>query len=307
MALRSQILTTSLPLLSTHSFARPTLIQAVRQLKPEISNPDAILDTLFGSGSVGPSKALVERWEEEGLKVMSNSSDPTEKESLGAVLKRRIEYSSNVGQHLVEAHANLTTPTSTLSIPLPPSITILKTLMSNIKIPSSYIPPVLSSSSSDKSMIGQIKKVTGDNSIPLLYVNPLGPLGYAWKIADEALFITEQKSKPKGLVKRGYWNEPTGPGPEWYTKRLGLSLVYLASESNLLQPYPSPTPSSSSTTITTINPHLPKALSSLEINLQRYQSTISGLENTEENLGDVAGFVDYVAKSWGGLIRSRYF
>nr|XP_019014258.1 uncharacterized protein I206_00340 [Kwoniella pini CBS 10737]OCF53039.1 hypothetical protein I206_00340 [Kwoniella pini CBS 10737] len=296
MALRQQLLSNSLPLISSHSFARPALIQSLRQIKPEVQNPDAVIDTLFGTGSVASSRALVEKWEEEGLKSM-NSSKETE-DDLEEVLKRRIEYSSKAGEHLVEAYANLTTPSSTPSIPLP-SLPILRTLLSTIKIPPSYVPPVLQSSSSSSSnrksnsassILDQIVSTT-NHRIPLLSINPLGPLGYAWRIADEALFLCEQKVKAKALIKKGYWNEPTGPGPEWYTKRI---------ESNLLQPYPA-------NSLSTTNPHLEKTLLALRTNLQRYKSTISNLERSEENMGEVAGFIDYVAKSWGGLITSRYF
>ncbi|WWD06137.1 hypothetical protein V865_004222 [Kwoniella europaea PYCC6329] len=305
MALRSQILTSSLPFLSTLSFTRPALLQSLRSIKPDITNPDAVIDTLFGPGSVGASKALVESWEEEGLKVLNGPIEG--KEDLGEVLRRRIEYSSKVGEHLVEAYANLSTPSSTPSIPLP-SLPILKTLLSSIKLPPSYSPPSSSSSLSRSttnpnpngnasSVLDQISSMTG-NRLPLLSINPLGPLGYAWRIADEALFLTEQKRKQKGVVRRGYWNEPTGPGPEWYTKRIGLSLVYLSSESHLLQPYSALSSSS--------NPHLSNALNSLETNLKRYQSTLSSLERTEENLGDTAGFFDFVFRSIGGIARSRY-
>nr|XP_019048452.1 hypothetical protein I302_02224 [Kwoniella bestiolae CBS 10118]OCF27382.1 hypothetical protein I302_02224 [Kwoniella bestiolae CBS 10118] len=292
MALRSQILTSSLPLLPTHSFTRPTLIQALRTIKPELPNPESVVDTLFGPGSVGASKALVERWEEEGLKAMSGPGEG-KKENLGEVLRRRIEYSAR-------AYANLSTPSSTPSIPLP-SLPILRALLSSIKLPPSYIPPssplhpAPTSNQSASSILDQISNMTG-HRLPLLSIDPLGPMGYAWRIADEALYLSETRGKKPGAVRRGYWNEPTGPGPEWYTKRIGLSLVYLSSESPLLQPNSS----------SPINTHLPQALKSLEGNLNRYHSIISSLENTESNLGDTAGFVDFVARSIGGIARSRY-
>ncbi|WWC57852.1 uncharacterized protein I303_100387 [Kwoniella dejecticola CBS 10117] len=300
MALRQQILSSALPLLPTHSFTRSTLSQALRSLKPQVSNSDGVIDTIFGNGSVAPSRALVDAWQEEGLRAMSSSKET--KEDLGDVLKRRITYSAGVGEHLVEAYANLTTPSSTPSIPLP-SIPILRTLLSTVKIPPSYVPPALQPSNpptptSASSILDQMTNATG-HRIPLSSINPLGPLSYAWRIADEALFLNEQKGKVQGSVRRGYWNEPTGPGPEWYTKRIGLSIVYLASESALLQPYPVGS-------TTTMNPYLDKSLAALDTNLERYKSILSSLERSEENMGDVANFVDYVARSWGGLIKSRY-
>jgi hypothetical protein len=56
-------------------------------------------------------------------------------------------------------------------------------------------------------------------------MNPLGPLSYAWKIADRACYSLE---KDRGL-KKGMGGEPVGAGPEWYIARVGLGLVYLAS------------------------------------------------------------------------------
>ncbi|WVQ93999.1 hypothetical protein IAU59_001077 [Kwoniella sp. CBS 9459] len=337
MALRSQILSHTLPLLPTHSFTRSALVTSLRSLKPEINNADAVIDTVFGSGSVGPVKSLVEFWEEQGRSEMEMESSLGEGNvELEDVLARRLEWSAAVGEHLVEAYANLLTPSSTPSIPLP-SLPILRQLLSSFKLPPAYSPPQLGSSSPSSSsstgastssrpitsILDQLSTMTG-HRIPLLSTNPIGPLAYAWKVADQALYVVEQKSKPVGQVKRGYWNEPVGPGPEWYTKRIGLAAAYLSAESRLLQPYPQSTiefpasasapaparvPATGPIEVNAVppNPHLPSALSALSANIKTYKSTISSLENTEQNMGDVAGFVGFVAKSWQGLIRSRYF
>ncbi|WVF66384.1 hypothetical protein IAT40_001124 [Kwoniella sp. CBS 6097] len=321
MALRSQILNNTLPLLSTHSFTRPALVSSLRSLKPEIQNADAVIDTIFGPGSAGAVKSLVEFWEERGRSEMEGEAQESGvRVDLEDVLARRLEWSAAVGEHLVEAYANLITPSSTHSIPLP-SLPILRQILSSIKLPPPYSPPsqpASSSSSSSSTMaqpgrrpitsiLDQLSTMTG-HRVPFLSTNPIGPLSYAWRIADQALYIVEQKNKTVGQVKRGYWNEPVGPGPEWYTKRIGLVAAYLSAESRLLQPYPQSS-MQESTDIAPLssNPHLPSALSALSSNLKTYKSTISSLESTEQNLGDVAGFVEFVGKSWQGIIRSRYF
>ncbi|OCF44259.1 hypothetical protein I317_01877 [Kwoniella heveanensis CBS 569] len=317
MALRSQILDHTLPLLHTQSFTRPALVSSLRTLKPEIQDADSVIDTIFGSGSVGPVRSLVEFWEDRGRSEMEGQQQGANvtagKVDLEQVLSKRLEWSAAVGEHLVEAYANLITPSSTPSIPLP-SLPILRQLLSSIKLPPAYSPPspLASSSTSSSSplseqqgrrpitsILDQLSSMTG-HRIPLLSTNPIGPLTYAWRIADQALYLVEQKNKPVGQIKRGYWNEPVGPGPEWYTKRIGLAAAYLSAESRLLQPYPQRQSQIQ-------NPHLPAALSALSSNLKTYRSTISSLENTEQNLGDVAGFIEFVGKSWQGIIRSRYF
>lgn len=68
-------------------------------------------------------------------------------------------------------------------------------------------------------------------------MNPLGPLGYAWRISDLAWHHLE---KERGL-RKGMAGEPVGAGPEWYTARLGLGLVYLASGMSTLSLYPNVT------------------------------------------------------------------
>lgn len=44
--------------------------------------------------------------------------------------------------------------------------------------------------------------------IPLLSVNPLGPLSYAWRIADRAVSAADAVEG----VRTGVMNEPVGPG-----------------------------------------------------------------------------------------------
>lgn len=110
MSLRAKILTHSLPLLPTHSFTRQTLSLALSRLSADhpdyISEvtPDSTLDTLFGDGSAGP-KALVRRWEEEGLEKMSaepEASGSGGSKPLDRRLRARLSFSADVGEHLVE-------------------------------------------------------------------------------------------------------------------------------------------------------------------------------------------------------------
>jgi hypothetical protein len=94
-----------------------------------------------------------------------------------------------------------------------------------------YRPPHSSSSSpletetpSRKAFFSDLLQ-TSNNRIPLFRANPLGPLSYGWRIADQASYAVERS---RGL-KKGMSNEPVGAGPEWYIGRIGLGLVYLAS------------------------------------------------------------------------------
>ncbi|KIR55138.1 hypothetical protein I315_02376 [Cryptococcus gattii Ru294] len=297
MSLRTQILHGAIHHLPTHSFTRPALILALSQLRPEVSDPEGVIDTLFGPGGVAPVRALVESWEEEGKAVMKGEGEGKGKKGLERVLGRRLQWSAGVGEHLVEAYANLATPQTTHSVPLP--LTALQTILSSLpSLPPAYAPP----HAPQRPLISKpLFPQFSTSSLPIIRANPFGPLAYAWRIADEALYLTEDQlatTKAKQSdVKRGYWDEPVGPGPEWYGHRLGLGLVYLAAA------YPAglgPTPGSS-------NPHLPAALASLRKNLGRYEELAKSIENTEQNLGDAMGFVDYVARSWQGLIKSRYW
>lgn len=127
----------------------------------------------------------------------------------------------------LQAYANLTTPQTTHSIPLP--LTALQTILSSLpSLPPAYTPPHSPQRPISRPLFPQFPT----SSLPIIRANPLGPLAYAWRIADEALYLTEDQlatTKAKQSdVKRGYWNEPIGPGPEWYGHRVGLGLVYLA-------------------------------------------------------------------------------
>lgn len=102
MSLRTQILHGAIPHLPTHSFTRPALVLALAQLRPEVSDPEGVIDTLFGPGGVTPVRALVESWEEEGKAIMKGEGEGKGKKGLERVLSRRLQWSAGVGEHLVE-------------------------------------------------------------------------------------------------------------------------------------------------------------------------------------------------------------
>lgn len=102
MSLRTQILHGAIPHLPTHSFTRPALILALSQLRPAVSDPEAVIDTIFGPGGITPVRALVESWEEEGKVVMKGEGEGKGKKGLERVLGRRLQWSAGVGEHLVE-------------------------------------------------------------------------------------------------------------------------------------------------------------------------------------------------------------
>lgn len=106
MSIRAKILTHSLPLLPTQSFTRQTLSLALSRLPSDHPDHQAepvsetVLDTVFGDGNAA-SKALVQRWEEEGVDSMLAESSSTGR-ILEARLKSRLTHSAEVGEHLVE-------------------------------------------------------------------------------------------------------------------------------------------------------------------------------------------------------------
>ncbi|TYJ52371.1 hypothetical protein B9479_007027 [Cryptococcus floricola] len=315
MSLRAQILAKALSAIPSQSFTRPALVGSLVALKPEFPDPEAVIDTVFGPGNVVPAKALVEAWEEEGLKSMRGTGEGQGRKGLEALLARRLEYSAGVGEHLVEAYANMATPDKTHTFPLP--LNAVRTILSSLQ---TSMPPLYSPGPKQTSPKPQpinpsfptledespLSRLSSTTPLPIPLLNPIPPLMHSLRIASEAIYHTTDAHATtlakKGVVKRGYWNEPVGPGPEWYGERLGLGIVYLVAESHLLQPLPSPTTSGNQ-----VNPHLPAALASLRTNLVRYQKLAKAMENTEENVGDAMGFVDYVARSWQGLIKSRYW
>ncbi|CAD6584761.1 MAG: hypothetical protein TREMPRED_003953 [Tremellales sp. Tagirdzhanova-0007] len=306
MSLRTKILHHSLHLLPTHSFTRQTLSLALSALPS--SHPDhradpttdAIIDTLFGAGVSAPGKALVEAWENEGIERMVVDEGPR---GLGAILGDRLSWSADVGDHLVEAYALLASPATTSSIPFPSLPTSILNFLPNLNTPlytpPSTIPPAPLSpiddapTSSSRSVPPQLNQ-----RLPLLSLNPLGPLTYAWRIADAALSLTE---KHRGL-RKGVMNEPIGSGPEWYTSRLGVSLVYLAAEASLLHPHHGQNASPGESAE---NPRLTAAIQALGFNMRRYESMNNTAEQRQQGLGGSVGYAQFLGKSLAGLIRSR--
>ncbi|GFZ50649.1 hypothetical protein JCM24511_08407, partial [Saitozyma sp. JCM 24511] len=296
MSLRSTILTHSLPLLPTYSFTRQTLTHALSSLpsdhpsyRPEPLS-ESVVDTLFGPGP-SAGKALVEAWEHEGLSRMDKGKGVQD------MLERRLSYSAEVGEHLVEAYALLSSPESTASIPLPTIPVPIKQLL-NFRLPPLYTPPGTVSSSSSSAprhstseVMASLSDATGGR-LPFLRFSPLGPLSYAWRIADEAMAL-QDKSKP---LKKGVMDEPVGAGPEWYASRIGLSLAYLAAESHLLRPFPSPSSElsvSASDSASPANPHLPAAIVALRRNLKWCDDAARSVQGAEQGAGDLMGFAEF--------------
>lgn len=65
---------------------------------------------------------------------------------------------------------------------------------------------------------------TTQHRLPFLAFNPIGPMDYAWRIADEAL-IGEERGK--GVVKDLY-GEPAGAGVSAYTLFFIDALLFIA-------------------------------------------------------------------------------
>jgi hypothetical protein len=109
MTLRTTILKHALPYLPEHSFTLRPLLNSLNELPT--NHPDRnekvtpeVLDVLFGS-ELNARRELVKAWEEEGLNDMVEAELPmgrSEIEAVGEILARRLEYSSRIGEHLVE-------------------------------------------------------------------------------------------------------------------------------------------------------------------------------------------------------------
>lgn len=109
MTLRTTILKHALPHLPEHSFTLRPLLNSLNELPA--NHPDRndkvtpeVLDVLFGS-ELNARRELVKAWEEEGLNDMIAAEIPKgvpEIEAVGEILARRLEYSSRIGEHLVE-------------------------------------------------------------------------------------------------------------------------------------------------------------------------------------------------------------
>jgi hypothetical protein len=133
-----------------------------------------------------------------------------------------------------QAQALLSAPSSSPSLPFPrQTLSLISSILPSI--PPLYQPPSSSSgplrtntsTSTTPNTTGVFSSIleSSNDRIPLLRMNPLGPLSYAWKISDKAWYHVERE---RGL-KKGMNAEPVGAGPEWYISRVGLGLVYLAS------------------------------------------------------------------------------
>lgn len=212
-----------------------------------------------------------------------------------------------------------------------------------MRLPIPYLPPgarTLARGASAGGILKSLFENTGGR-VPLISVNPAGPLSYAWAIADAAVLEEE-----RGKIERGVMNEPIGAGvrslfafwlcvmsarrrgcrlgahedgvrcfvegtwltwqPEWYTTRLALSLAYLSAESVLLRPYPQ-LPPNQIWAPGQPNPHLPLAQQTLQRNMSIYDTFRSGVTKTEKGAGGVMGYVEFLGKSLGGIVKSRYW
>ncbi|KAI9635983.1 uncharacterized protein MKK02DRAFT_44682 [Dioszegia hungarica] len=307
MSLRAKILTHSLPLLPTHSFTRQTLALALSRLPSDHPDhrvepiPDSVLDTLFGDGRAAP-KALVQRWEEEGIEPMeAESGSKPSIAGLESRLRSRLTYSAGLGHYLPEAYSILSAPESETSIPIP-SIPLPIRQLLRLRLPPIYTPPGLAAHGA-LSAGDYLSGVAGRNGgrLPIPLTNPIGPMAYAWRIADAAIRADERAEG----IKRGVMNEPVGPGPEWYTSRISLALAYLRAESHLLKPYPD-LPPNQVYAEKQPNPHLASAHQALERNLQSYRRTRDTVDGIEKGAGSVGGYLEFAARSVGGLWRSRY-
>ncbi|KAJ9095711.1 hypothetical protein QFC21_005583 [Naganishia friedmannii] len=346
--LRQTILRNAIPLVLQHSFTRSTLLSSIRQLplatpsaEPSpVQTPEALIESLFGRG-VEPEKSLVREWEAQGLQSMKDAFAGRSVERSGGVvavttgrakgkaqkvvdfpalktaLERRIRWSSETaGEHLVQAHSLLATPTHQLSTAMPRPLTLLASrLGSALRLDAPYTPPHGPSHESpprhngSRDGNGEAQRVP---AITLPLVNPLPLLQYAIKIADEALYVS------------GAEPETVSGEFDWYTRRLGIAMIYLhagkfskaaypgclarliknihdgsfLTESHLLHPRPTEA-------MTMVDPQLPAAIKQLDASMARYELLSAAGGRLAEVRHEMGEFGWFVWKSWGGLFRSR--
>lgn len=124
MSFRSAILTHALPHIPSASFTRQALTASLTTLSKDHPDyrsaplSDEVLDTLYGSER-GAEKELVARWADEGVSVVrgplgavqhgnGESSSGADKgkgkvvDRIRTRLERRLDFSGDVGEHLVE-------------------------------------------------------------------------------------------------------------------------------------------------------------------------------------------------------------
>jgi len=106
----------------------------------------------------------------------------------------------------------LSSPSSPSSLHIPSIPNSTFTSLQNLRVPPLYTPPTppSPSSSPNPDLSPSPSPLLSESShyLPLLSLNPLGPMTYAWRIADTALALSE---KHRGL-RKGMMNEPVGAG-----------------------------------------------------------------------------------------------
>lgn len=123
ISLKAKILRDALQHIPEQSFTLRPLLLSVSSLPNNhadydpTSSANSVVDVLFGS-ELNARRELVQAWEQEGLKCMlgpsssstsihgskpgSNSKSGGEMQMLADIFARRLEYSSRIGEHLVE-------------------------------------------------------------------------------------------------------------------------------------------------------------------------------------------------------------
>lgn len=118
----------------------------------------------------------------------------------------------------------LSTPNMTTSLPLPSIPTPALSLLQSFKLPPPYLPPSSPSANTYEStsyppgstppstlevssIMSRLLEQT-NGRLPFLSINSIGPISYAWRIADAALKVDEKKM---GVVA-GVTSEPIGQG-----------------------------------------------------------------------------------------------
>ena len=110
----------------------------------------------------------------------------------------------------------MSSPDSSLSLPLPKLPPSILDMVSSLRLPPLYAPPDSATPNlkqnvapeNDQQHVMSLLRQLGGGRLPLIALNPFGPLRYGLRIADGVLGADEKKDG----VKVGMMGEPTGSG-----------------------------------------------------------------------------------------------
>ncbi|KAF8972190.1 hypothetical protein BDZ97DRAFT_1913417 [Flammula alnicola] len=180
----ARLLKLALPLVKTHGFTREALAQSVLALPPNEVHVEPLSDTavsaLFGNGDLA-RRTLIHAWLQDGLRHMAS-----------------IPGIERPAQHIGIPDASKSTGTGTGK---------KATLRDVLRVRLEYNEPVLP-------YLPEAFALLASPTSGIHVLDPLPAIKHAAKVADEACYVTGEKSVQL----------------EWYARRISLAAVYAAAE-----------------------------------------------------------------------------